>query len=94
MAAGNELRNTKFQYIGDRLTDHYTIFTEASCRYGTSKHHPNFGSDQNPRWPPEINTGKRKSHYLEDRFTDRHEIFTVASWHHRKPEKNNPATRR
>jgi len=40
------------------------------------------GSDQNPRWPPQASTEKRKSQYLKDRLTDRHEIFVVASCHH------------
>jgi len=55
----------KSQYIGQRLTDHYKIFTEASYRHGTQQHQSNFGSDQNPRWPPEINTENENRNILK-----------------------------
>jgi len=54
MAAGKPTENRKSQYLKDRLTDRYEIFIVASCHHWKPEKQSTSGSDQNPRWRPEI----------------------------------------
>jgi hypothetical protein len=78
-------RTLKSLYLGDRLTDHYQIFTETSCQHRTYGKMIYFRFGSKSKMAAGSKCRKTK---ISSGLTDHHEILTAASYNHQKPEKS------